>query len=172
MMLACKYEEIAPPEVRDFVHISANTYTRPEVLQMERTVLIELDYNLTVPTMWPFLMNLLRFEQSETINHGAEYLAEQTLVCGNMTAFLPSLQAAACVYLARRVLGTEPAWTPDFEEASKYFEIDLQEPAAVLDEYVKKVPKLRISAVRKKFSHSRYSCISRAFDVQGFRPQQ
>jgi len=54
MLLAAKYEEIYPPEVKDFIYISANTYTREEVLRMERQVLKAIDFNLTVPTIYPF----------------------------------------------------------------------------------------------------------------------
>ena len=32
MMLASKFEDINPPDVRDFVHISANTYTRGDMI--------------------------------------------------------------------------------------------------------------------------------------------
>lgn len=32
MLIACKYEEIYPPEVKDFVYITDSAYTREEVL--------------------------------------------------------------------------------------------------------------------------------------------
>ena len=55
MMLACKYEEIMPPEVRDFVHISANTYTRVEMLAVcfLFSSLIVICYYVTL--LWPLL---------------------------------------------------------------------------------------------------------------------
>jgi cyclin B len=34
MMLACKYEEIWAPEVKDFVYISDKAYTKGQVLDM------------------------------------------------------------------------------------------------------------------------------------------
>jgi len=36
LMLASKYEEIYPPEVRDYVYICDNAYTRDEILKMEQ----------------------------------------------------------------------------------------------------------------------------------------
>jgi hypothetical protein len=36
LMLASKYEEIYPPEVRDYVYICDNAYSREEILQMEQ----------------------------------------------------------------------------------------------------------------------------------------
>lgn len=35
MLIASKYEEIYAPEVRDFVYITDNAYTKEEILQME-----------------------------------------------------------------------------------------------------------------------------------------
>ncbi len=39
MLIACKYEEIYPPIVRDFVYITDNAYTKEEILAMERRML-------------------------------------------------------------------------------------------------------------------------------------
>jgi cyclin B len=35
MLIASKYEEIYAPEVRDFVYITDNAYTKDEILLME-----------------------------------------------------------------------------------------------------------------------------------------
>ncbi|CAM9906972.1 unnamed protein product, partial [Ectocarpus sp. 8 AP-2014] len=39
LLIACKYEEIFPTEVRDCVYITDHAYTREEVLEMEQTIL-------------------------------------------------------------------------------------------------------------------------------------
>lgn len=39
MLIACKYEEIYPPIVKDFVYITDNAYTKEEILDMERKIL-------------------------------------------------------------------------------------------------------------------------------------
>jgi hypothetical protein len=46
MLIACKYEEIYPPIVRDFVYITDNAYTKEEILEMERKMLQVLDFNI------------------------------------------------------------------------------------------------------------------------------
>ena len=46
MLIACKYEEIYPPIVKDFVYITDNAYTKEEILVMERRVLEKVDFNL------------------------------------------------------------------------------------------------------------------------------
>ena len=46
MLIACKYEEIYPPIVKDFVYITDNAYTKEEILDMERKILQTLDFNI------------------------------------------------------------------------------------------------------------------------------
>jgi hypothetical protein len=55
LLIACKYEEIYPPEVKDFVYITDSAYSREEVLSMETEMLRVLDYNVTVPSTYKFL---------------------------------------------------------------------------------------------------------------------
>ena len=102
-------------------------------------MLVELDYNLTVPTAHQFVTQLLQIDSSETLRHGAEYLAEQTLMCAKLSGFRPSMQAAACVYLTRRVLGSTQVWSNEFQKVSLYDEADLCEIVNLLEEYIVKV---------------------------------
>ncbi|CAA7019595.1 unnamed protein product, partial [Microthlaspi erraticum] len=50
MLIACKYEEIWAPEVNDFVCISDKAYSREEVLAMEKSILRQVEWCITVPT--------------------------------------------------------------------------------------------------------------------------
>lgn len=40
MFIACKYEEIYPPIVKDFVCITDKAYTKEEILELESKVLV------------------------------------------------------------------------------------------------------------------------------------
>jgi hypothetical protein len=55
LMIATKYEEIYPPAVKDFVYITDNAYSKDEILQMEQTMLIALDFDITQTTSLRFL---------------------------------------------------------------------------------------------------------------------
>ena len=46
MLIACKYEEIYPPIVKDFVFITDNAYNKEEILRMERKMLSCLDFDV------------------------------------------------------------------------------------------------------------------------------
>ncbi|MED6198626.1 G2/mitotic-specific cyclin S13-7 [Stylosanthes scabra] len=60
MLIASKYEEIWAPEVNDFVLISDNAYIREQVLVMEKTILRKLEWYLTVPTPYVFLVRYIK----------------------------------------------------------------------------------------------------------------
>ena len=46
MLIACKYEEIYPPIVKDFVYITDNAYSKEEILETERLMLQTLDFDI------------------------------------------------------------------------------------------------------------------------------
>jgi hypothetical protein len=55
MLIASKYEEIYAPEVRDFIYITDNAYTRQDILQMENRILRALGFQLGAPIALHFL---------------------------------------------------------------------------------------------------------------------
>jgi G2/mitotic-specific cyclin-B, other len=101
LLIACKYEEIYPPEVRDCVYITDRAYTRQEVLDMEAAIVKALKFTLTVPTGYPFIQRFLHVTKSTAVvRHLASYYMERMLQEHSALAFKPSLMAAAAVCLA------------------------------------------------------------------------
>ena len=101
LLVACKYEEIYPPEVRDCVYITDRTYTRQEVLDMEQDIVRQLEFKMTVPTAYPFLIRfLLITKASELTKIAANYYMERTLQEYQFLQYRPSLVAASAVCLA------------------------------------------------------------------------
>lgn len=101
LLVACKYEEIYPPEVKDCVYITDRAYTRQEVLDMERNIVKELEFKFTVPTGYPFLKRFLHITKAtKTICHLANYYMERMLQEYCSLSYRPSLLAAAAVCLA------------------------------------------------------------------------
>ncbi len=60
MLLASKYEEIYPPQIRDLVFIPDRAYNRDQILEMESTMANALEFRLTVPTIYCFLLRYLK----------------------------------------------------------------------------------------------------------------
>jgi len=101
LLIACKYEEIYPPEVNDCVFITDNAYTREEVLDMEQKVVHKLRFNITVPTAYPFLQRFLNVVKASTlIKHAATYYTERTLQEYDLNKYRPSVVSASAVILA------------------------------------------------------------------------
>ncbi|MBA0743037.1 hypothetical protein Gogos_005758, partial [Gossypium gossypioides] len=55
MLIASKYEEITPPHIDDFCYITDNSYTKEEVVEMEKEILKLLDFEIGTPTTRNFL---------------------------------------------------------------------------------------------------------------------
>ena len=55
MLIACKYEEIWPPLIKDYIHISDNAYNKDQIISMEFSMLMELDFNVNFVSSNSFL---------------------------------------------------------------------------------------------------------------------
>lgn len=55
LLIASKYEEIYPPEMKDFLNVSENKFSRDQVLDMEQDILVTLQFELTTPSAYRFL---------------------------------------------------------------------------------------------------------------------
>lgn len=64
MLIASKYEEIWAPEVNELVFISDSTYTSAQILAMEKKILGQLEWTLTVPTPYVFLVRFIKASMS------------------------------------------------------------------------------------------------------------
>ena len=105
LLIACKYEEIYPPELRDCVYITDAAYSREEILEMERNILTDLNFQLTVPTAYHFLTRYFEvINAPDVLRHVAGYYADRNLQEHSMLEFEPSHFAAAVVYAAIRYM--------------------------------------------------------------------
>ncbi len=105
MLIACKYEEIYAPEIRDFVYMTDKAYTKEQILLMERDVLTSLDFNITSPSAYRFVERYIKLSSSDDlIMNFARYIIELTLIETSMYKWRTSLIAASAVYVARKVL--------------------------------------------------------------------
>ena len=54
-MLVGKYEEIYPPNISEYVTICDNAYTKEQILEMESSIILALEFNLVRPTSFEYL---------------------------------------------------------------------------------------------------------------------
>lgn len=74
LFLACKYEEIYPPELDDFLWICNNNIIKEEILRMEILVLKEIDFKLTFFTKLRYLEKLCCLKQNDFNKYECFYL--------------------------------------------------------------------------------------------------
>lgn len=162
MLLACKYEEIYPPDVKEFVYITDKAYTREQVLQMEGEMLSTLEFCLTFPSAWRFLERAVRLaDLQETHRYFARYLLELALVEYHMLKHKASLMAAAVTYIAMKVQRRESVWTLPLTTATQYTETQLQPVVKDLLVLYQAAPRHTLTGVKDKFARRDYLEVSK-----------
>ncbi|KAH7435034.1 hypothetical protein KP509_06G046300 [Ceratopteris richardii] len=163
MLIASKYEEIWAPEIKDLILISDNAYTRQQVLDMEKVMLNVLRFNLCVPTPYVFLVRFLKAAGSDRqMSLLSFYFVELCLVDYTMIAYVPSLLAAAAVYLARNTLksGDDARWNATLRWHSGYKEAQLIECASLIVELHKKAADGNLTVVHRKYAQTKFNSVS------------
>lgn len=101
LLIATKYEEIYPAEVRDCVLVTDRSYTKQNIIDAEAEICKEIQFSLSVATGYPFLRRFLFVTKaSRTMECAANYYMERMLQEHDAIAFRPSVIAAAAVCLA------------------------------------------------------------------------
>lgn len=159
MLVASKFEEIYPPEVKDFVFITSNAYTHDDILDMEARMLNTLRFEITVPTAWAFLARYSKVAMLDSRTKLlAQYYVERCLQEYDMLRFAPSLQAAAALTAAMRTLGTG-TWNNVLATYTRYGAPEIDPVVAEIERYVCHHSS-SLKAARKKFCSKRCSDIA------------
>lgn len=159
LLIACKYEEIWAPEVNDFILISDSAYTREQILKMEKAILNRLEWNLTVPTLYVFLVRFAKAASSSTdhkndkeMENTVFFFAELALLQYGLVQSKPSMVAAAAVYAARLTLNKTPLWTDTLRHHTGFTEAQLMDAAKILVASHSTAPDSKLKVVYKKYS--------------------
>lgn len=159
LLIASKYEEIYPPELRDLVYITDRAYTKQEIVEMENDVINTIKYNLTVPTTHAFLCRFLKAAHADrTMVQLACYLAERSLQEYSMLKFLPSVIAAASVLVSRKTLKRHP-WSPTLVKYTKYDEAQLAACVAEMRECITPAGQQQ-AAVSRKYTSPKFGAVA------------
>ena len=160
LMIAAKYEEIYPPEVRDYVYICDNAYTREQIVQMEQVILAKLSFRLTVPTARSFLKRFCKAAQGDSkLLLLVSYILELSLVDYSFLAHRPSVLCASATSLALKMSG-RAAWSPTLAKHTRYTEADLAPTVDLLASLHAKASTAAQKAAHKKYSSSRFQAVA------------
>lgn len=178
MLVASKYEEICAPPVEEFCYITDNTYKKEEVLDMEINVLNRLQYDLTTPTTKTFLRRFIRAAQASCkvsslhLEFMGNYLAELTLVEYDFLKYLPSLIAAAAVFLARMTLDpmVHP-WNSTLQHYTGYKVSDMRDCICAIHDLQLNRKGCTLAAIRDKYNQPKFKCVANLFPPPVISPQ-
>lgn len=160
MLIASKYEEMYAPEVADFIYITDNAYNKKEILEMEQLILKTLNFSFGRPLCLHFLRRNSKAGQVDANKHTlAKYFMELTIVEYDMVQYLPSQIAAAALCLSMKLLDNSK-WTETLNHYSSYSENDLFQTMQKLASLVIKAENSKLTAVRTKYSSSKFMKIS------------
>lgn len=138
LLLASKYEDFWHPRILDLISVSAESYTRVQMLRMESAFLKTLKFRLNAPTSYVFMLRFLKAAQSsKKFEHLAFYLIELCLVEYEALNYKPSLLCASAIYLARCTMKMAPAWTQLLEKHSHYNESQIRHCAEMILKFQK-----------------------------------
>ncbi|KAI7754381.1 hypothetical protein M8C21_025613 [Ambrosia artemisiifolia] len=154
MLIACKYEEIWPPEVNDLIAISDNAYSREQILVMEKAILGQLGWYLTVPTPYVFLVRYTKasIPSDDEMENMVFFLTDLGLIHYSVIiANNPSKLAAAAVYAARCTLNKTPVWTETLKHHTGYNEDELRDCAKILVSFHASANETKLKAVYRKY---------------------
>ncbi len=111
MFIASKYEEIYPPDLRDFVYVTDKAYTKKQILSMEGKILKALNFNVTVTSSYLFLQRFSKLMGvDEKTYMMARYLIELALIEYSFLKYTPSNTAASAIYLAAKIFKLKNTW--------------------------------------------------------------
>jgi hypothetical protein len=164
MFVASKFEEIYPPEIRDFVYITEKTYLKDEIAKMEYKVLCKLNFDLITVSPYRLLerYNFICFGDEKSF-YIAQYIIELVLIEYKLNLNVPSLKAAAALYIARKILKIQPAWPNVLENTSGITETSLKNYAKELCNMIDLSQKISLKACTNKFALPKYLEVSKIF---------
>ncbi|KAK4432045.1 G2/mitotic-specific cyclin-2 [Sesamum alatum] len=161
MLIASKYEEIWAPEVHELVCISDRTYTPEQILIMEKRILGELEWNLTVPTPYVFLVRFIKASMTDSDVENMVYsLAELGAMNYSTLRYCPSMVAASAVYAARCTLNKTPLWSETLRIHTGFSEQQLMDCAKLLVTFHSMAAEQKLRGIYRKYSCSERGAVA------------
>lgn len=162
LLVASKYEDIYPPEVRDFIAGTDKAYSRDDILRMEVAVLNAVKFKVTVPSGFDFLQRYAKvMAVSQKQFNLTQYLLELTLVDYAFLKYTPSHIACASLLASSMICRNADVWPAVVVDHSGFTETVLRHCCDDILRVVQHVTEKPLQAVRKKFSSSKFGSVAK-----------
>nr|AGX85864.1 cyclin B [Alexandrium fundyense] len=172
LLIAAKFEEIEPPELADLVYVTADSYSRQDIMDMEIAMLGVFQFEIAAPTAANFLQHFHAAAEIRAAGRAdaapaqaesprdqvrtdlAWYLVELALLDVRMIRHAPSHVAAAALLLSNKLAGSRPAWSGLLSRLSGYVEKELEACSAELGQLLEAAPHDSLQAIRGQYRHT------------------
>ena len=157
LVIASKYEEIYPPDIKDFIHVTEKAVSKDEILRTESQILSKLRYELSGPSVLRFAERFGKLVScTDQAFNLALYFAELQLLDYGMLKHLPSLIASAAVYLSQKMTKGTTVWTEYATSQSGHNEEEVKSCAKELLSSMQTSEKMGLTAMRRKYSTKKH----------------
>ena len=103
LYIACKFQEIYYPQLKDCVEETDGAYTKEDLLKIENDILKTTNYNLLPPSQEDFYNIISKyFGFNEKQYYFGKYFMENSLIDYNMIKYSPSVIAVSCSYIVMK----------------------------------------------------------------------
>ena len=165
IFIASKCEDIYAVALDDLIAITGNAVSERAVVAQERKILTAIDWCLTSPYPIHFLRRYSKAADSDGFVHTvSKFLLELAALHYDMLAYLPSMQAAAAVYLARCMCGEDELWSKTTEYYSGYNLEEIKPCVNALNALVLN-PNKRLRSVHTKYASKKYGEVSKLHGI-------
>ena len=162
LLIACKYEEIYPPEIKQLIHMTDNAYNKNQVFKMENEILGVVKFNISFPTSLKFLeIYKNKLNLCDKNFYRCLYFIQVSLIDYNSSVFNPSLIAATSLYF--NYLNKNKINELEYDEKSLfnltgYNKNNMSECLNCLNKAIKNVEMIgsKYNAIRRKFKLDKY----------------
>jgi len=160
-LIACKYEEIYPPFLKDLVNITDKTFSAAEILQMEFEIFSLLKFDFTYPTCISFFQMISHQFNFSIVdfNYGC-YLMEIFALHPGFNKYLPSIIALAIAYIILKSKKYEKYRIIYQLVNHGYSENDLKLCAREVYDFFEIFSTLKFRAVINKYSTNKYNFVA------------
>ena len=121
LQIASKYEDIYPPERADFEYVCDNAYSKDQIILCEKAIWAGLNFEMSPHTSNRCLERFCQIMGSDDlVKSYAQYLIECCLVEYSLIKWKPSLVAASCLYLAKKILKYSEPWSKTIQDETGF----------------------------------------------------
>lgn len=161
LMIQSKYEEVYPPQLKDFAAVCDNAYSQEQILDMEADVLVQLNFELSQASAFYFLQMIqigIKIDMKPLTF--ARYILETSLLDAVVSKHANLTLAASAVFLVLKIfkLGS---WTSEHSKQFGITDADLKACARDLYMTMQKIDASSLSAVKRKFATAEFFEVSK-----------